>query len=67
MFVRILTKYNVLKVINYLQGKNLLVIFDKHTNLKYKYSSRHFRYRGYYVDTVSKNTKKIVEFIKNKL
>lgn len=40
------------------------MIFDRHANLKYKYSNRHFRCRGYYVDTVGKNAKKIEEYVK---
>jgi putative transposase len=37
------------------------------TNLKYKYGNRHFWCRGYYVDTVGKNTKKIAEYIRTQL
>ena len=51
----------------YLKGKSSIIIFDRHANLKYKYGNRHFRCRGYYVDTVGKNTKKIQEYIKNQL
>ena len=40
------------------------MIFDRHANLKYKYGNRHFWCRGYFVDTVGKNTKKIEEYIK---
>ena len=29
-----------------------LMIFDRHANLKYKYGSRNFWCRGYYVDYV---------------
>ena len=43
------------------------MIFDKHANLKYKYGNRHFWCRGYYVDTVGKNTKKIQEYIRKQL
>ena len=43
------------------------MIFDKYANLKYKYGNRHFWCRGYYVDTVGKNKKKIQEYIKNQL
>lgn len=39
------------------------MIFDKFANCKYKYGNRHFWCRGYYVDTVGKNTKKIKEYI----
>ena len=41
------------------------MIFDRHANLKYKYGSRHFWCRGYYVDTVGRNEKVIREYIKN--
>ena len=43
------------------------MIFDRHANLKYKYGSRHFWCRGYYVDTVGRNKKTIAEYIKNQL
>ena len=39
------------------------MIFDRHANLKYKYGSRHFWCRGYYVDTVGKNKQIITEYI----
>ena len=48
-----------------LAGKSTLMIFDRHANLKYKYGSRHFWCRGYYVDTVGRNEKVIREYIKN--
>ena len=38
-----------------------------HANLKYKYGNGHFWCRGYYVDTVGKNAKKIEEYIKNQM
>jgi len=43
------------------------MIFDRHANLKYKYGSRHFWCRGYYVDTVGRNKKAISDYIKNQL
>ena len=43
------------------------MIFDRHANLKYKYGSRHFWCRGYYVDTVGKNKKVIEDYIRNQL
>ena len=51
----------------YLKGKSSLMIFDRHANLKYKYGNRHFWARGYFVDTVGKNKKKIQEYIRNQL
>ena len=35
------------------------LLYTSHANLKYKYGNRHFWCRGYYVDTVGKNAKKI--------
>lgn len=58
MLVRILPKYSVSEIVGYLKGKSSLMIFEKHANLKYKYGNRHFWCRGYYVDTVGKNTKR---------
>ena len=51
----------------YLKGKSSLMIFDRHANLKYKYGSRTFWSRGYYVDTVRRNKRVIAEYIKNQL
>ena len=67
MLVRIPPKYSVSEIMGYLKGKSLLIIFDRHANLKYKYGNRHFWYRGYYVDTVGKNEKKIQEYIQKQL
>ena len=47
--------------------RKTLMIFDRHANLKYKYGSRHFWCRGYYVDTVGKNKQAISEYIRNQL
>ena len=37
-----------------LKSKSALMIFDKHANLKYKYGSRNFWRRGYFLDTAGK-------------
>lgn len=44
---------SVAQFMGYLKGKSSLMIFDLHANLKYKYGSRNFWCRRYYVDTVS--------------
>ena len=67
MLVEIPPKYSVAEVMGYIKGKSSLMIFDKHANLKYKYGNRHFWCRGYYVDTVGKNAKKIEEYVRNQL
>ena len=67
MLVQIPPKFSVSEIMGYLKGKSSLMIFDRHANLKYKYGNRHFWYRGYYVDTVGKNAKRIAEYVKNQL
>ena len=52
MLINISPLYSVSLIMGYLKGKNSLMIFDRHANLKYKYRNRHFWARGYYVDTV---------------
>ena len=67
LLVSIPPKMSVSSFMGYLKGKSALRIFDKHANLKYKFGNRHFWCRGYYVDTVGKNAKKIQEYIQNQL
>ena len=67
MLVSIPPHLSVAQFMGYLKSKSSLMIFDRHANLKYKYGNRHFWCRGYYVDTVGKNTKMIQEYTKNQL
>ena len=67
MLVRIPPSMSVSSFVGYLKGKSTLMIFERHANLKYKYGIRHFWCRGYYVDSVGKNAKKIEEYIRNQL
>ncbi|MBR7009108.1 MAG: IS200/IS605 family transposase [Ruminococcus sp.] len=67
MLLSIPPKYSVAQIMGYLKGKSSLMIFERHANLKYKYGNRHFWCRGYYVDTVGKNKKRIEEYIRNQL
>ena len=67
MLVSIPPQLSVAQFVGFLKGKSTLMIFDRHANLKYKYGSRHFWCRGYYVDTVGKNEKMIAEYIRNQM
>ena len=67
MLVSIPPKLSVAQFMGYLKGKSSLMIFDRHANLKYRYGNRQFWCKGYYVDTVGKNTKKIKEYIAHQL
>lgn len=67
MFVVIPPKMSVSKYIGILKGKSSLIIFHRWSNLKYKFGQRSFWCRGYYVDTVDKNEKRIEEYVRNQL
>ena len=56
MLVSIPPHISIAQFMGYLKGKSTLMIFDRHANLKYKYGSRSFWCRGYYlcVKTVPK-------------
>ena len=43
------------------------MIFQKYGNMKFAYRNREFWCKGYYVDTVGKNTKAIKEYRANQL
>ncbi len=67
MLVSIPPYLSVAQFVGTLKSKSALMIFDRHANLKYRYGNRNFWCRGYYVDTVGKNAKKIQEYIKSQL
>ena len=67
MLLEIPPKYSVSGIMGYLKGKSLQIIFERWANARFKYRNRSFWCRGYYVDTVGKNTKKITEYTRNQL
>ncbi len=67
MLVEIPPKMSVSAFVGYLKGKSSLMIYEQWGNLKFKYRNREFWCKGYYVDTVGKNTQKIKEYIENQL
>ena len=67
MLVEIPPSTSVSSFVGYLKDKSTLMIFERHANLKYKFGNRKFWARGFYVDTIGKNAKKIAEYIRNQL
>ena len=67
MLVEIPPKIAVSSFVGYLKGKSTTMIFEQFPELKYKYRNREFWCKGYYVDTVGKNQKRIAEYIKHQL
>ena len=63
MLVEIPPKMSISSFMGFLKGKSSVIIYPKWGNVKYQYRSRSFWCRGYYVDAVGKNTKKINIYI----
>ena len=57
MLVSIPPKYSVSQIMGYLKGKSSLMLYEQFGYLKFKYRNRAFWCRGYYVDTVGKNSR----------
>ena len=67
MLVEIPPKIAVSSFMGYLKGKSSTMLYEQFGELKYKYRSREFWCRGYYVDTAGKNAGRIAEYIRNQL
>ncbi len=64
ILVSIPPKLSVSSFVGYLKGKSAMMIFDRHSNLKYKFGNRHFWATGYYVSTVGLNEATIAKYIR---
>ena len=64
MLVEIPPNQRVSGFMGYLKGKSTMIIFERYSNLKYKYGNRHFWCRGYYVSTVGGNKNGIAKYIR---
>lgn len=64
MLVLIPPKILVSSFMGYLKGKSALMMFDKYTNLKYKFSDRYFWSEGYYVNIVGLNEATVKTYIR---
>ena len=56
-------KLSVASFMGYLKGKSSLMMFQRHSNLTYKFGNRHFWAEGYYVSTVGLNEETIKKYI----
>ena len=64
LLLEIPPRISVSSFMGYLKGKSSLMIFEHHTNLKYKFGSRNFWATGYYVSTVGLNEATIRKYIR---
>ena len=67
MQVEIPPKMRVSSFVCFLKGKSSLMVYERWSNIKFKYRNREFWCKGYYVDTAGKNAHKIAEYIQNQL
>ena len=67
IYLEILPKISVSGFMGYLKGKSAAMMYEQFVELKYKYRSKEFWCKGYYIDTVGKNEGRIAEYIKNQL
>ena len=65
MLVSIPPQISVSSFMGYLKGKSALMIFDRHTNLKYKFGNRYFCAEVFYVSTVGLNEATIKNYIQD--
>ena len=57
-------KLSVSAFMGYLKGKNALMMFERHANLKYKFGNRKFWTEGYYVSTVGLNEATVRKYVR---
>ena len=57
-------KLSVSAFMGYLKGKNALMMFERHANLKYKFGNRKFWAEGYYVITVGLNEATVRKYVR---
>ena len=65
LYAEIPPKLPVAGFVGFLKGKSRLILHERDGDWKYKYGSRHFWCRGYYVDSVGKKEKAIAEYLRN--
>lgn len=64
LLLEIQPKMSVSYFMGYLKEKSSLMIFEKHSNLKYKFRNRNFWVTGYYVSTIGLNEATIRKYIR---
>lgn len=64
LLVEIPPRMSISSFMGYLKGKSAMMIFEYHTNLKYKFGNKHFWAEGYYVNTVGFNEVTIRKYVR---
>jgi putative transposase len=65
MLISIPPKHSVAKVIGFIKGKSAIHIAKNFLNHKQNFGGQHFWARGYFVSTVGRDEKTIIDYIQN--
>ena len=60
-------KMSVSSFVSFLKGKSSFMVYERWSNIKFKYRNREFLSKGHYVDSAGKNAHKIAEYIQHQL
>ena len=67
LLLEIPPKIRISSFMGFLKGKSSIMIYEQWCQMRYKYRNREFWCRGYYVDTVGKDSQKIQTYIAQQL
>lgn len=65
MCLSISPKYSVASIIGYLKGKTSILVFERYGRIRQNFRGHRFWARGYYVNTVGLDEKRICDYIRN--
>ena len=65
IFLSIPPKYAISTIVGYLKGKSTMILFERYSRLRRNFRGHSFWARGYYVNTVGLDEKKVRKYIKN--
>jgi len=65
MCLEIPPKYSVSSILGYLKGKTSILVFERYSRIRQNFRGHRFWARGYYVNTVGLDEKRVREYIRN--
>jgi putative transposase len=65
MFLSIPPKYSVASILGYLKGKTSILVFERYSRIRHNFRGHRFWARGYYVNTVGLDEKKVRDYIRD--
>ena len=65
MCLSIPPKYSVASIIGYLKGKTSILVFERYSRIRQNFRGHRFWARGYYVNTVGLDEKRVRDYIRD--